>query len=390
LSIETRTAVIVGAGIGGLAAGIVLGRAGWDIRIVERADSPRELGFALALAPNALNALREIGVADTVLRDGVETRIFELRRGDGAVLKRVDFGTGRSTARSVVTLRPALHGALLDAVGAGALLLGREVEAVETSSHGVELTLTDGTSMRGDVVVGADGVSSAVRRRLHPNEPLPRPSGYHALRGVTHDAAESLGDVNAAVYLGDGIEAGLARASTTSVYWYISLLDDLVSAETTAADVLTRCTHHLDARFSSVARAAAPADLRLDRLWVRDPLGQWGSGRVTLLGDAAHPVLPHTAQGAALALEDAVALGLVLKPGTDPASALRLYEQVRSKRTRPVVRAGPRIAAMTTTRNPLTIGARNAAIRLLPGFLLAASLNLHARDPHRELRIALP
>ena len=97
-------------------------------------------------------------------------------------------------------------------------------------------------------------------------------------------------------------------------------------------------------------------------------------------------MLPHTAQGAALALEDAVALGLVLAPGADPAPALRRYERVRSKRTRRVVKAGPRIAAVTTTRNRARILARNAAIRLLPGVLLSASLRLHARDPHRELR----
>ena len=107
---------------------------------------------------------------------------------------------------------------------------------------------------------------------------------------------------------------------------------------------------------------------------------------MTLLGDAAHPVLPHTAQGAALALEDAVALGLVLEPDADPAAALRLYERVRSARTRRVVRAGPRIAAMTTTRSRLKIVARETAIRLLPGGLLSATLNAHARDPHRGLR----
>lgn len=123
------TALIVGAGIGGLAAGVVLRRAGWDVRILERASSPRELGFALALAPNALNALREIGVADAVVREGVEVRVFELRRADGAVLKRIDFGANAPATRSVVTLRPALHGTLLEAVGADALVLAARPRA---------------------------------------------------------------------------------------------------------------------------------------------------------------------------------------------------------------------------------------------------------------------
>ena len=188
------------------------------------------------------------------------------------------------------------------------------------------------------------------------------------------------------VYLGDGIEAGLARASATSVYWYLSLVDEFVPGDAAPDAILERCTRDLDPRFASIAGAAAPQDLRLDRLWMREPIADWGRGAVTLLGDAAHPVLPHTAQGAALALEVAVALGLVLKPGGDLAAALRRYERIRSVRTRRVVRAGPRIAAMTTTRSRLKIRARETAIRLLPGGLLSATLNMHARDPHRGLR----
>jgi 2-polyprenyl-6-methoxyphenol hydroxylase-like FAD-dependent oxidoreductase len=380
-----RTAVIVGAGIGGLAAAIALRRAGWRVRIVERASSPRELGFALALAPNAMAALRELGVADAVERTGAEVDVFEVRRGDGALLKRIDFRGG--TARSVVTLRPALHGTLFDAVGPEALLLGRDVEGFAITPDGATLNLAGGTLLDAGVAIGADGVGSAIRRQLHPTEPPPRPSGYYALRGVTHDIPQRPGDVSTTIYLGDGIEAGVARASATSFYWYLSLADEYVpSTGASAPDILEACTRGMDQRFVSIARAASLENLRLERLWTRDPIREWGQGVVTLLGDAAHPVLPHTAQGAALALEDAVALGLALAPEGDPAAALRRYEAVRSDRTRRVVRAGPRIAAMTTTRSRARGLARNAAIRLLPGILLAAVLNLHARDPHRPLR----
>jgi 2-polyprenyl-6-methoxyphenol hydroxylase-like FAD-dependent oxidoreductase len=381
----SRTAVIVGAGIGGLAAGIALGRAGWSVRIVERASSPRELGFALALAPNAMAALRELGVAGEVGRQGAEVDVFEVRRADGALLKRIDFRAG--TARSMVTLRPALHGTLLDAVGPSPLLLGRAVEGFTIGPAGAAVQLTDGTSLDAGIIIGADGVGSVIRRGLHTAEPAPRPSGYYALRGVTHDLPSRPGDASTTVYLGDGIEAGAARASATAVYWYMSLVDEYVhSAAASAAAILEACTRGMDERFVAIARGARSEDLRLERLWVRDPIDEWGREAVTLLGDAAHPVLPHTAQGAALALEDAVALGLALAPEGDPVAALRRYERVRSRRTRRVVSAGPWIAAMTTTRSRARILARNAAIRLLPGSVLSGSLNLHARDPHRPLR----
>ena len=383
---DDRDALIVGAGIGGLAAAMALRQAGWNVRVLERAASPRELGFALALAPNALKALREIGLADAVRREGAEVHTFEVRRIDGRTLKRVTFPATAADMRSVVTLRPALHGSLLAAVPPDAVLLGHEARDVNVTPAGAEVTLTDGRVLEARVLVGADGVGSAIRRHLHPSEAPPRLSGYHALRGVTFEAAHRLEHVSVAVYLGDGIEAGFARASATAVYWYISLVDEFAAAGASAADVLDRCTRGMDPIAAAIARAARPEEMRLEPLYRRDPIAAWGAGSVTLLGDAAHPVLPHTAQGAALALEDAVAIGLALRAPGDPAAALRRYESVRSRRTRQVVRAGPRIAAMTTTRSRTRMFMRDTAIRLLPGIVLSGALRLHARDPHAALR----
>jgi 2-polyprenyl-6-methoxyphenol hydroxylase-like FAD-dependent oxidoreductase len=383
-----RSAVIVGAGIGGLAAAVALRRAGWDVRVVEQAASPRELGFALALAPNALEALRELELKDEVVSRGVEVKTFEVRRPDGRVMKRVDLHG--DAVQSVVTLRPALHGALLAAVGSDALALGRRVTAVPTTpavstaeDRTAAVVLDDGSRMHADVVVGADGAGSVVRQALHPQEGAPQPSGYHALRGVSYDVGDRLGTADTAIYLGDGVEIGFARASASAVYWYISLVDAL--AGTHAAATLERCTRGLDPVALAIMRAARPDDMRADRLFCRAPLDEWGRGTVTLLGDAAHPVLPHTAQGAALALEDAVALALSLE-GADIGAELRRYERVRARRTARVVRTGPRIAAMTTTRSRARIAVRNALVRLIPGRAMSVALTAHARDPHRPLR----
>ncbi len=382
--------MIVGAGIGGLAAAIALRRGGWEVGVVEQAASPRELGFALALAPNALRALGELGLRAAIVSQGVEVRTFEIRRIDGRVLKRVDLHG--DAVQSVVVLRQTLHGTLLDTVGEGALQLGRRVNGVADSGVGSRssiqsLAFDDRDSIplpAAEVIVGADGVGSVIRRALHPGEAPPRPSGYHALRGVTHDAGDALGGADAAVYLGDGVEIGCARASASAVYWYVSLVDEFVGADIVAT--LERCMHGLDPRVGAIAHAARREDIRLDRLLCRAPLNRWGRGRVTLLGDAAHPVLPHTAQGAALALEDALALGLVLARARDVEVGLRSYEQVRAARTQTVVNAGPRIAAMTTTRSRVKGALRAALVRLIPARALSLTLTRHARDPHRALR----
>jgi 2-polyprenyl-6-methoxyphenol hydroxylase-like FAD-dependent oxidoreductase len=124
--------------------------------------------------------------------------------------------------------------------------------------------------------------------------------------------------------------------------------------------------------------------MRFDELFERQPLSRWGTGRITLVGDAAHPMLPHTGQGAAQALEDAVALGLALGPPGDVEPPLRRYEDVRNRRTRRLVKLGPRIARITTTRNRLVKLLRTAAVRWLPESVLVSTAPGRGRDPHRS------
>src|SRR6266550_5395207 len=131
-------ALIVGAGIGGLAAGVSLRRAGWDVRIFERAASPREIGFALLLAPNAMHALGALGLAEAARREGAVATSGEMRRPDGTVLRRFDIAAARALLDEdvICILRPALHGALLDAVGHDAIELGSEVTGFTAAGDG--------------------------------------------------------------------------------------------------------------------------------------------------------------------------------------------------------------------------------------------------------------
>ena len=174
------------------------------------------------------------------------------------------------------------------------------------------------------------------------------------------------------------------RAASDAVYWYVSLRSQDVRA-TTAAAALENWLPSFDRPLKEVVSSTTAEDMRLDELYQRNPLAKWGHRRVTLLGDAAHPVMPHTGQGAAQALEDAVALGLALQNG-DIERALRRYEDVRSRRTRQFIDIGPRIAGMTTTVNPLAIALRTAAVKWLPAAALARSMRTLRDDPHLQLR----
>ncbi len=361
----TRTALIVGAGIGGLSAGIALRRAGWNIRVFERASSPRELGFGVALAPNAIAALRELGVADVVLARSFEPRRGELRRLDGTVLKRAELPPGALGGPMVLTLRPALHGALLETVGMDAIALESHATGFTLIDDRITLQMANGHIASGDLLVGADGVGSVIRRAIHPGEGAPRPSGLVAVRGVVHGALRHLGDCDGVYYLGRGVESMLLRASDTGIYWFLSLAQDLIPpGMRDPAEILALMSPRFDATFRAVT--SVTEDLRCDELVDRDPIPCWGNGLVTLLGDAAHPVLPHTGQGAAQAIVDAVTLGKVLGAAADIPTALRLYERERRAKTAILLAQGRRTARIMRTMNPVACWVREGIVKWTP------------------------
>ena len=365
----SRSALIVGAGIGGLSAGIALRKAGWNIRIFERAQSPRELGFGVGLAPNAIVALRELGLAEKVLERSFEPTAVEVRRPDGTVIKRVKVPPGALGGPMVVALRPALHGALLEAVGADSIALDQQATGFDVSGGRVALHTAQGIA-EGDLLIGADGVASVIRRALHPAEGPPRSSGIVAVRGAVHGAVHHLNGLSAISYFGRGIECMMIRASDTGIYWFISMARELLPAGMQdPAAILVLMSPQFDPTFRAVA--SATDDMRYDELVDRDPLPSWGRDVVTLLGDAAHPVLPHTGQGAAQAMMDAVALAKSLNGAVDIGLALRAYEDDRRRKTAALLKQGRRTASVMKTTNPAACYLRELAVRAVPVNLLA-------------------
>jgi 2-polyprenyl-6-methoxyphenol hydroxylase-like FAD-dependent oxidoreductase len=383
-----RSALIVGAGIGGLSAAIALRKAGWDVRIFERAASLRELGFGLGLAPNAMAALSALGVGETVLARGCEPTSGEMRRMDGTVLKRAQIPRRILGGPFVIAMRTAVYGSLLDAVGVDTVTAGSEATGFTTRGRRVTLHLANGSSAEGDLLVGADGVRSVIRRQLHSTEPPARPSGIVSLRGAVDGAVSHLGGVDALYYLGPGVESAHIRASATGIYWFFAVAEELVPAEirlkapptTGAAEALLA---HMTPKFDETFRAitSATSEFHYDGVLVdRDPLPRWGDGVVTLIGDAAHPLLPHTGQGAAQAIVDAVTLGQMLAGDVNVERTLRAFEAERMPKTAALVHQGRRTARFMRIRNPVACYAREAAVRMAP---LKSVMKLYVRVNRR-------
>jgi 2-polyprenyl-6-methoxyphenol hydroxylase-like FAD-dependent oxidoreductase len=353
---------IVGGGIGGLAAAAALRRDGHDITILERSARFEPLGAGLSIWPNGAHALRALGVGEVVDSAGIP-------RGDGGIRRARNGSLLASTsgeelerrygAPLALVHRADLQSALLLAAGANAVRFGAEVIAVD--EHGAT-ELASGESVRADVVVGADGIRSVTRACVRGDEPL-RPSGFVAYRSVVEWSEQ----VPAGEYWGRGEVVGLAPLSDGRVYWYAAHRTDDVAPDPAA------WLAALHARYGAwadpvprILQATVPERLLRHELSDRAPIDDWGRGAVTLLGDAAHPMLPFLGQGACCALEDAVALAAALRGASDAPEALRAYERSRAPRAALLVNGSRAAARVALLASPIGTRLRNLAVAAVP------------------------
>jgi 2-polyprenyl-6-methoxyphenol hydroxylase-like FAD-dependent oxidoreductase len=361
--------VVVGGGIGGLAAAFAATRTGADVVVLERNTDLRSEGFGLVLQPNALEALARLGLRDAVVARGARVAAAEVRTPSGALLFAVPYAElGWET---VGILRAELLNGLCDALPNNAVRLGRECVDVEQDEHAAAALLADGTREQGDVLLGADGVRSTVRRAAVDASP-PRYAGQRAWRAA---ARGDFGVDRFVEFWGVGGGFGFGPAGERTVYWYC--FERAVEGAPSPPDALADFRRRYDgwpAPIAELLQATDPADVHEAFTYDRAPSRRWGNGRVTLLGDAAHAMMPNLGQGAAQALEDAAVLGLVLAEAADPVTALRDYERRRIGRANRVVRASRQGAATAELSSALAARARDALFRAMPDRLLLARM----------------
>jgi len=309
--------LIVGGGIAGLALAIALRRRGVSPDIVERADALPSTGAGLYLIGAATRALDHLEVSSAVLDEGVVIRTQTFRDARGSRLAEVDVHEYWKTCGPCIGVsRVALHQALASRLDGVAVRFGTSVREVVQERARVSVRFTDGTSESYDLVVGADGIRSSVRR-LALGEARPRFRGQIGWRFVARATATTPVDAWT-VYLGAGSAFLLVPIRDDAVYCYADRMARRPAAESSSPDVV-----RLRERFH---RFALPVQSVLDQLESADQLHcapieelaheSWGRGRIILIGDAAHAMSPNMACGAALAMEDALVLAdLIAQPG---------------------------------------------------------------------------
>jgi 2-polyprenyl-6-methoxyphenol hydroxylase-like FAD-dependent oxidoreductase len=356
-------AVVVGGGIGGLATAIALRRAGHEVVVVERATALEEVGAGLSLAPNALAALDLLGLGDELRRRGGIARRILIRNRRGDLLSEVD-AQGRRW-EVVGVHRADLQEVLAGAAGDAEVSLGVMCTGFEESSNAVAAVLGDGSEVEGDVLVGADGIRSTVRGQLKADEPL-RYAGYFGWRAVIDFEDPAVADTFTESW-GPVFRVGLVTIGHGRLYWFVSELaaEDTGPPDDPSAYFRERLRDWHDP-IPAVVAATPPATLTRLPIHDREPAKEWGSGRATLLGDAAHPMTPNLGQGAAQALEDAVALAGALSDATDPIAGLRAYERRRIPRTTMIVNRSRQLGRIAHLRNPVACRIRDALVKATP------------------------
>jgi salicylate hydroxylase len=334
---------ILGGGIGGLAAAAFLRRAGLASTVYEQAAELNEVGAGLVVAPNAARLLRRLGVLDDLGRQAVQLEIgWEFRRWcDGTVLSAEDLASAcqRLYGEQTYTAHRAdLLAALGSAVPAGAVRLGKRCVDVSVESGRPVVHFADGEVVEPDVLIAADGVHSVVRAAIADPQPATY-SGLCAFRALVPAEHAPAFARRPAQTLWLGPDRHLVHYPVSGGR-YVNLVafapagDNSVESWTATATVEDFLAEFAgwDPRLVELIRAAGTPGrwALLDRA----PLTLWSAGAVTLLGDAAHPMFPFFAQGAAQAIEDAAALSRCLADDIEnPAKALRRYEALRLPRT---------------------------------------------------------
>ena len=395
MSSSATRIVIVGAGVGGLTLALLLRRQGINAEVLEQTPELSEVGAGIALASNATRVLQQLGLGDDLARLSTEPTALIHRDGrDGHPITVHPMGQWyrwRFGAPFVGLHRMALQQLLAGAWGPMHLYLGRRVEALTEHGEGVQVRFATGEVFDADLVVGADGVHSQVRRWITGGrEPVySRTSGFRGL--VPAERLSSLPDPDALQFwVGPGAHLVHYPIAGGSLINLLAVVEgpDQWTAPAWIADA--RPGAHL-AAFTGWHPAvtqmltAVPQSPRW-ALFTLPPLPRWGRGPVVLLGDAAHAMLPHQGQGANQAIEDAAVLAAELEYATDIPAALRRYQDQRRIRTRQVQAASWAVSAALHLPDGPAVASRDAYLAQLPDRLAW----IHGHDvlaPYRGLKL---
>lgn len=332
--------IVIGAGIGGLCAGLALRAIGHEVEIFEKVTQIRPVGAGLSLWPNGILCLNHLGLGAEVAALGGRMDSMAYRDAAGAVLTQFPLAPlyDASGARAYPVSRAALQSMLMERFGDG-LHLGTALQGIAAADGSVTATCADGRQAQADLLIGADGAHSAVRALMLGRRLERRPAGYTNFNGII-PASPAIAPADSwTTFVAEGKRASVMPIGGDRFYVFF----DVPTARQTTPfdDPRAELRHHFGHWCAPVQRmidALAPeATNRID-IHDIDPFDGWVKGRIVLLGDSAHNTTPDLGQGACMAMEDAVVLQRTLTEHPhDIDAALAEYRDARTARTRDLI-----------------------------------------------------
>ena len=361
--------IVVGGGIGGLAAAVALQQAGIAATVYERMSAIREVGAALALWPNGVKALAALGLREALAPISLPEERGRIYSWRGALLSETLMRDveRRFGAPVVVVHRADLQAMLLAAFDRGRVVLDAACTGFRQTGGMVTALFADGRTAEGDLLIGADGIYSSVRAQMFGHQ-RPRYSGYTAWRGIA-TTATPLGEPGTGFETwGVGARFGAAHITPQRIYWYgtMNAAEGGTDAPGGRKQEVTDLFRNWHAPIPEIIAATPEAAILRNDIHDRPPLDRWSRGRVTLLGDAAHATTPNLAQGACQAIEDGVVLARCLRNRPEVTDALAEYESRRLRRANLVITTSWRLGQAGQWENPLLCRLRDAVMRALP------------------------
>lgn len=346
-----RCALVIGGGFSGMSAAIEMARRGWDVDLVEIDAGWRSYGAGISLHGATLRILRQMGLLERFIEVGYASDGLELRGPDDAVLARIPTPrvAGPDIPGGAAIMRPALARILSEAVRQSGVnvRLGTTFSTIDDRSDGARVTFTDGTAARYDLVVGADGLYSAVRKTLIPDAPRPRYVGQAVWRAVL-PRPEGIDTVT--MWMGPRLKLGLNLVTADQVYLFLT--EDRPSNDHVDPESFVETLRGLLMRFPSPTIRRIAQALSEENAIVYRPLEQmllprpWHRGRVVLIGDAVHATTPHLAAGACIGIEDAVVLAEAMDSAASVEEGLSRFQDRRWERCRMIVENSGRLAGI--------------------------------------------
>lgn len=337
-----KNALIVGGGIGGLSAGVALAKIGLTVDLVEVSPQFNVYGVGIIQPSNALRALDALGLADACMERGSPYGKVKMGTATGHIF--TELGTppmGRLPVHNGISRR-ILHDVLYEGAKAAGVNfhMGKTVETIDNTDEGVTVTFTDGSTGQYDLLVGADGVNSKVRKLVF-GEYKPRYTGQSVWRYAFKRPPEL---ETGYIFMGSQTKVGLIPMTATTMYMFVVSAEGVDNPFIPEAELVSRLRAHLTEYTAPMVQNVVEQ--------ITDPKGviyrpletllmpaPWHKGRVVMIGDAVHATIPQLGQGAGLAIEDAVVLGEELSVGNDSAAAFDRYMARRYERCKMVVDA---------------------------------------------------